>query len=285
MKNTLLSLLILVSPHLFSQITNTALVKFQEHNFYHISNSSNTKLLVFLHGGVINPAFDNPNEIPEISYLLEGNQVFITSATTNGFDVLIPVTDDSLNWLSNHQYCFQTIKEYIATTKSYDSRFISGFSDGGTGSFKIFYDNKRYFGGLVVFNGFPQNQNFQQSVSYDNLENTKIAFFSTFNDKQIEYEFLIIEYSKQKPLNANTYLHISEGGHSFKEYGPSEMDICFNILTSKVNNLETEAIQAYIENDSIIEFYTFRKKIYKKYLFGKKCFEENMAQEKLYQKK
>lgn len=217
MKNIFLILSILIVNTSFSQTIDTTLIKFSGNELFHIKSDTNSKVLIFLHGGVKNPLFDDTSRMFELYFLLEGNNYLIPLVLNNGYDLIIPVTNDSMNWLTNHKYCYETLINYILSSKTYDNKFISGFSDGGTGSFKIFYDYPSSFDGLVVFNGYPQHENFYQKVNYERISSKRIAFFSTYKDKRIPYEFLLTEYCKQKKTNANTFFYVKNGGHSFDE--------------------------------------------------------------------
>jgi hypothetical protein len=88
----------------FSFEIDTNLFVFEGHYFYQITSMKNSKLIIFLHGGVKKPVFQNHQKIPSLKYLLEGNDQFVETCLSTGFDLLIPITDDSLNWLTNHRY-------------------------------------------------------------------------------------------------------------------------------------------------------------------------------------
>lgn len=284
MKTTLFFLLLFFTTLSFSQSSDTSYINFEGHQFYHIRNKTNSKVLIFLHGGVSNPKFSAATKV-DLKFIFEDNDTYINTAQKMGFDLLIPITNDSLNWLTNHQFCFEVISRYLENSNSYNSRVITGFSDGGTGSFKLFYDNPKYFDGLVVFNGYPQHQNFYLTVDYEKVKDKKIIFFSTFKDKVIPYEFLMTEYYKQKSSNPNTYLYIKKGSHSFSAYTQKEIDLCFEVLNSKTTNIKTAPIHAFIKEDQVIEFYCFRKKIYSKFGYGKEDYLLNKKQRKLHTKK
>lgn len=282
MKN-LATLLFCLSLSIIGQEVDASVVRFHGNYFHHIKGENNSKVLIFLHGGVTNSQFSDPSKIHETDFLLEGNELLIPTALDQKFDLLIPIKNDKLNWLTNHQYCFRVLADYLDSLNQYSTRYISGFSDGGTGSYKMFYDNTEYYDGLVVFNGFPQNKNFNKGVEYEKVKDKEVAFFSTFNDKIIPYEFLLMEYRKQKKSNANTYLYIKEGGHTYSAYDQNDLNLMFAIITSKTRNTktETEPIHAFVKEDSMVEFYTFRKKINKKYGYAQ-VFETNKTQEKLH---
>jgi predicted peptidase len=263
--------------------SDTLLDVFNNNRFYNISDSSNNKLILFLHGGLDNPYFKQSYDKISLNYLIENNNSFIKQASGNNFDLIIPITNDSLNWLKQPQESFKVLNEYIKSiTKQYEEIYISGFSDGGTGSYKIFYNNPDYFSGLVVFNGYPQHSNFNKNVDYSSVDSQKVIFFSTLKDKNIPYEFLLTEYCSQKKENADTYFYLANGGHSFRSYGEKDLSELFLILTDKTSNDKTEPIQGYIKNDQLITIYPFRKKIVKKYNFGRDTYEENVEQQKAY---
>lgn len=271
----------------FSQSADTAFVVHKETKFYHLKYETNSNIMIFLHGGVNNPIFnDSAKTNITLNLLLEGNSTFIPTALENGFDIIVPITNQRMNWLENPQYCQKTITSYLDSINSpYNSRYISGFSDGGTGSYKIFYDTPDYYNGLIVFNGYPQHKNFNQTVKYAEVKNKKIAFFSTFDDNTIPYEFLLTEYCKQKKINPNTFLYIKEGAHSFSAYTKADATICFQILASDIDNTKTESIHGFISNDEVMAFYPYRKKIWRKYGYGKAYYHENQQQKKRYKSK
>jgi len=215
--------------------------------------------------------------------LLEDNSEFLQKAAANQYDMLIPVTSGSLDWLNNPNYCFQEFKDLIDSVGIYPDRVISGFSDGGTGSFKIFYLHPAYFTSLVVFNGFPYHKNFALKADYQQVINQKVIFFGTKNDPIIPYEFMLTTYCKQKEVNPNTYFYLSEGIHRFSDYHQKEMTLLFTLLDEESNNKETVPIQGFVKNDQLLEFYKFRKFVVRKYGFGEEYLKENRIQAKKYE--
>ena len=268
------------------QIMDNNIVEYKNNVFYHFTNDENDKLIIFLHGGVINPYFKQEYKNIKLSYLLEGSDIFIEKSLKNNFDILIPITNDSLNWLINPQQCFDTFKKFITTNdKKYSEIYISGFSDGGTGSFKIFYLNPTYFNGVIVFNGYPQHRHFSSKVDYSLTTNKKVLFFGTTEDKVIPYEFLLTEYCKQKVSNSDTYFYLTEGNHSFTTYGEKEISIVYDIINTKKDNTQNTAIHGFIRNDSVLNFYKFRRMIVNQYGHGKEFFKINKQQKKIYKNK
>lgn len=285
MKRQLTLVFLLLSFLAQAQFPEAKPTEFDGHYFYYIKGENNTKALVFLHGGMSNPAFNNHPSTQKLEFLLEGNSHLIDSAMQNGFDLLIPIKDDELNWVDNHEYCFQYLSGYFESNQpQYTSLYISGFSDGGTGSYRMFYKHPDRFEGLMVFNGYPQKSNYNKDVDYTKVKDKKVLFFSTQDDALIYYEFLLTEYCKQKKVNPNTYFYVAEGDHSFGAYGATDIHEVFDILDSKNDNSKTEAIHGFIRNDEVVHFYQFRKKVYRKYTYGKAYLEENAKQRKVYDK-
>jgi len=100
------------------QIIDTTLVEYDNNFFYYITADQHKKLLIYLHGGVSDPYFASKNQNVELSYMLENNNAFIPETVQHNYDLLIPITNDSLNWLANTEYCFRAIKEYIESTNN-----------------------------------------------------------------------------------------------------------------------------------------------------------------------
>lgn len=269
---------------LFSILTySQELENFKGNKFYKFIDSNNNKLIFFLHGGLKNPIFKNKEE-PTLDYLIEENNTFTELASQNNFDLIIPITNEKFNWIDSTEKSFEILKNYIQSfPKKYKEIYISGFSDGGTGSYKTFYNNSDFFDGLIVFSGYPQLGNFNKNVNYSKITDKKILFLGTFDDKTIPYEFLLTEYSKQKKTNANTYFYLVKGNHSFFNYKKQDLKEVFEILTNKTSNNKTEPIHGFVKNDKLIEFYPYRKKITRKYNYGIDAYKENKRQRKLYQ--
>ena len=275
----LITFLVLLTNFGYS-ISDTNRVSFERNNLYYLNSKSNNKLIVFLHGGMSNPTFKKKQTSVSLSYLLENNTNFIPIAESNGFDIIVPIKNDSLNWLDNYDYCFSVFKKYINSLETkYEEIYISGFSDGGTGSYKIFYKYYKYFDGLIVFNGYPNHNNYNKKINYSKIKNKKIIFCGTLKDKRIAYEFSLVEYCKQKKYNPNTFFYLTKGKHLFNSYSMGNLKLIFELLT-KGENHKTEQIQGLVINDKLITFYKYRKKIIRKYNYGIEIYKENKRQKR-----
>tara|TARA_B110000261_G_scaffold153630_1_gene184424 strand:- start:784 stop:1644 length:861 start_codon:yes stop_codon:yes gene_type:complete len=282
MKNIILGLFCCIALNGFAQTIDTNVVDFEGNRFFHLSHDSNRKLLIFLHGGVSNPYFKQAKEKIELRFLVENNKDLVTHALIDGYDLLVPVSNSNLDWISNPEFCFKAFDKYLSQSpKKYKEIVLSGFSDGGTGSFKIFYQHPGYFSGLIVFNGYPYYKNFADSVDYSAVTNKKVLFIGTKFDKTTPYEFMLTEYCKQKAFNPDTYIYVTNGGHEFHDYDGAEIKIIFSMLDTKPDNTETIVVHGYIRNDSLVKFYEFRKEIVRKYGFGDGFYKVNKVQKDL----
>jgi len=262
-----------------SALKSQTLVSFQGSQLYLTQIDSNKKLIIFLHGGVTNPYFNQSADKITPDFLLENNRDFASLAIKNGYDVIMPITNPKINWVDYYEETYSFLTSYIKSIgKSYHEIYITGFSDGGTGSYKIFYMHPEYFTGLIVFNGYPQHANFYKRVNYNRITDKRILFFGTNDDQTIPYEFLLTEYCHQKSTNPNTFFYLAKGDHSFGSYLNSDLQLAFEILQGKNSNKDTIPLQGFIRNDQLITLYPFRKKIVRLYNFGQDIFEENKKQ-------
>lgn len=280
------ALLLFITCNCFAQNAFKSDLKSVNDNFYFaISEKENSKLLIFLHGGISNPYFNQDINKIAFNYIIENNNSFIEKAEENEYDVILPIKNDTHNWLKEPNESFKILKEIINTTnKKYSQIILSGHSDGGTGSLKIFYSNPDFFSGLVIFNGYPQHNSFYKNADYKSITTKPIVFYSTLDDEIIPYEFLLTEYCQQKKSNPNTFLYLGEGDHNFSNYSANDFTQLFSILNGDIQNENTEEtpIHGFVKNDSLITFYPFRKKITRKFGYGKIFLKENKKQSKNY---
>lgn len=232
-------------------------------------------VLIFMHGGVSQlKELSQPMEIsPEA--ITEGNQDFLPFIQALGYDVILPIAFNEYNWMEDggHQFILALAEKH----RPFDGKVIlSGFSDGGTGAYQIFYLHPKQFDAVLIFNGYPQHHNFYKKVDYTLFRYKPILFASTKNDKRIPYEFLLKEYRRQKITNPNTYFYLTEGGHSFADYKLSDFEKCFaaiekpELLTPASNSISIyPPIDGWMDGNNLEEVYPFRKKAVKKYGMAK----------------
>lgn len=251
------------------------------HKYFTSTDTAHKSLFIFLHGGVNNPVFKSKSSSVDALYLIDNNEAFMNQVKQFHLDLVMPVTDDSMNWVENPEKVFSELMSFIASSgKLYTSIYIGGFSDGGTGSYKLFYLHPNVFKGLLVLNGFPQHKNFNKSIDYTAVTNKHVVFAGTFKDKRIPYEFLMTEYCAQKKSNPNTYLYLTKGKHSMHHLSNETIQELLDLLTGKSNNVTTEVVHGYVKEDKLLCFYKYRKSIVRKYNWGADIYMENRRQRK-----
>lgn len=240
----------------------------------------NEKLLIFLHGSVNAETFKN-KQVPNVIELLEGNRLFIEHFNQKGFDIIIPVATGDTHWLNPESDLLldSIIKKYQQENYSINQTFIAGFSDGATGGYRYFYKNPERYDGLILFNGYFQHNHWNKEVNYINGIGKKIFFLGQFEDKKIPYEFMLMEYKKQKLISNNCYFYLSNGKHEFNKYCLKEFNLITDLLsieiskdlTMKISQEVTDSINiypnygAFFKNEKIIQFYPARNKVIRKY--------------------
>lgn len=261
--------------------------------YYYIKTTKEQKngLIIYMHGGVSQfKGKTTPVDISPIE-LLEGNEVFLPAVNNASYDIILPVAYNEYNWLEKAGEDF--IMQLVTIHGSrYKRTYISGFSDGGTGAFRFFYNNPpSTFAGMMVFNGYPQLENYYKKVDHSNGIGKNIIYLSTKSDKIIPYEFLLIEYRRQKILNEHTYFILRDGSHSFKEYGDADFKLCLNLLSKTSTQIEDPRyiwiyppIDGLVIDNEIKELYVFRKKTGKNYSMAKTEYDMSDIDTKAYSK-
>ncbi|MDZ7847627.1 MAG: hypothetical protein U5L96_13150 [Owenweeksia sp.] len=228
-------------------------------------------LIIFLHGAVSQFKFPQPKAIPA-SELLEQNADFLPAFNKEGYDIILPIAYNHYNWLEPAGWNF--LAELTARyAHQYPKVFICGFSDGATGSYRYFYQHTGSFDGLILFNGYPQKQNFHQTVDYLSVRDKPVLFFATHKDKVIPYEFMLVEYRRQKMVNAQSYFTLREGTHAFAAYDSTDFGNCISYLQTKVEKREVNQdeillyppVDGLVVEGRVLEVYPFRKKIGRQY--------------------
>jgi len=232
---------------------------------------SNRKLIIYLHGGVSQFKGLTESVVTDVESLLEGNEAFVEQCQKRGFDLALPVSFNQYNWLEADGYSFLVVVTSYYR-QFYDSIYMAGFSDGGTGAYRIFYSLHKEFKGLMVFNGYPQLKGYHRGVEYSNI-NKPVVFCSTTKDGVIPSEFLQVEYRRQQMLNKNTFFVMRDGKHAFTAYGKDDIDLCLDLLMSHDNSSEIpeDSVHIYPPIDGLIidgrlvEVHPFKKGIGKSY--------------------
>ncbi len=228
-------------------------------------------LIIYMHGGV--SQFKEPEQpiAPEPEELLEGNNDFIPSMQKAGYDIIMPIAYKQYNWLEDKGEEFIN-NILVKHASAYQQVIISGFSDGGTGAFRFFYNAPEKYDGVIIFNGYPQLQNYYKKVDHYKATGKKIIYCSTLSDKVIPYEFLLVEFRRQQMLNERTYFILKEGGHAFTAYTMGDFEECAVLLNKKEQHQPAAGkimifppIDGLVIDGSLKHLYPFRKKTGKSY--------------------
>lgn len=158
--------------------------------------------------------------------------------------------------------------------------------DGANGAYKYFYSHSNTLKGLLLFNGFPQYQNFYKTVDYKLVKAHKIIFVSQENDKVVPYEFLLTEYRRQKLVNNCTYFMLLKGKHEFVKYLASDFEKCISLLDSNYFTNETvsdsmwiyPAVDAFMINKNILAYYGFKSSIARSFGMKKAEYNTNLTE-------
>lgn len=235
--------------------------------FYHSVESQSAEkkgLVIYMHGGVSQFKGLSKSMVLSTEALLEGNADFLSTMNQNGFDVLLPIAFNAYNWLEEKGEHF--VKVLMDQYGGNRPVYIAGFSDGGTGAYRMFYSNSELFEGLLVFNGFPQLDNFQKEVDYSAVTSKTVIFAGTLKDSRVPVEFLMVEHRRQQMLNKNTFLLLRSGKHAFGAYEKQDFERCIDLMAiENKKKPDSRLICVYPPLDALVVqgevrvFYSFRK--------------------------
>jgi len=220
-------------------------------------------VIIFLHGSVsAYAALEQPTAI-SLDSLLESNDEFLPTAQRHGYDVLLPIAYREYTWLKEPgQQLVLALQD--KQTALGEEVVISGFSDGATGAFQLLHRHPDRFAAALIFNGYPQHANFNRNLNHQRVSGKTILFASSRSDRRIPYEFLLVEYRRQKMRNAHTYFSLIKGGHRFSAYRREDLEPYFEVL--EMQPVDEESAQVYppidgwVVDGEIRAIYPFRKK-------------------------
>lgn len=251
--------------------------------YYYIpAPESKGKTLVFLHGSVTaGKESAIPRQVP-LDSLLEMNSAFIGDFNSAGYNCLVPIAWGKYNWLDPEGESY--LQKLLEAEGLTEGVFLSGFSDGATGAYRYFYQEPEKYEGLLMFNAFPQLGWFSKNVDYKRAINKKVLFFSQDADKEMPYEFMLVEYRRQKMLNPESYFVLRPGKHEFRTYTGDDFKLALKILAAPMQVKANPkgfvwiypCIDGLIMDNKLVESYSFRKMIGKKYNIS---LNEYMSQE------
>lgn len=207
--------------------------------FVHLPKSYNPSkeysLLVFLHGAVKSNALTDY----QTAYgNLDGwNRFYTKYAAKDDVILVFPKGSRIYNWMApdNGFFMVPEIVRQIKTTINIDDNkvFISGHSNGATGSFSYLVKEPTQFAGFYGFNTYPKV--FTGGTFINNVKNRSFINFSTDLDYYYPPNANDSMDSLMKSLNANYSDYRYKGfPHWFPEFAQSET--AFRILFSDLKN-------------------------------------------------
>ncbi|MFT7230242.1 MAG: hypothetical protein ACI9GO_000706 [Bacteroidia bacterium] len=239
-------------------------IKGELFDYFKVENE-NPRIMVFLHGSVAYYAQNQQDQEITISQLLEGNEDFLEAFMD--YTIIIPIAHEGFNWLKDSAVL--KLFKGIPELESRKINVICGFSDGGTGAYRMFYEETDKIESLIVFNGYPQHNNYNKKVDYSiGRGNRGVIFCSTYKDKIVPYEFLLLEYKKIRSTQPFTYMYITEGRHVFSAYDLADFKAVKELKSASLKMVRQKTsylLDGLIANDSIYQAYYFRRRIGKKY--------------------
>ncbi len=138
-----------------------------------------TPLLVYLHGGVSRPQFVDIQQ-------MESDNIFAHLAEANGWLLLIPFANQDCSWWDENGY--QNIRNQIIFLKKNfnindDQVFLTGISDGGSGSFHIAMTRPDLFSSFHPLIGMVSVGN-QVNGRQTYVANLKNRFTAAYNNDE-----------------------------------------------------------------------------------------------------
>lgn len=255
--------------------------------YYHFCKSvkPSKKLLFFLHGSISVFKGQTESKPKDLNELLEFNKDFIQTFEQKGYDIIIPIAYNEYNWLEKKGELFID-SLYKSFNENYSEIYMSGFSDGATGAFKYFYNQPNKYKGLLLFNGFPQHNNYYKNVDYKKIFDHKILFIAQKHDKVVPYEFMLTEYRRQKITNSETYFMLLEGKHNFDTYRDLDFENCIKLLEASPTIIKISSdslwiyppVDGFMLENKLIETYPFRSSIARKFGMKKSEYKTNLTQ-------
>jgi poly(3-hydroxybutyrate) depolymerase len=195
-----------------------------------------TPLLVYLHGGVsrgelVSNAEEFIKELP-----------FTELSEQHGYILLIPLGQSGATWWDS--VGIDNVLQQIRNTKQEfniddDRVFLTGFSDGGSGSFLIGMYYPSYFAGFLPLNGHPGVGSEVSGIQtyFVNLCNRPVYVINTTDDKLYPASEIMPMMELAHRARANVMYRMYTGiGHSF-DYADQEMPLMHTFMMTHPRSL------------------------------------------------
>jgi len=193
------------------------------------NHTKKTPLLVYLHGGV-----SRKDLIEDYEEDIE-NLPFTKMAEENGYIILFPLGQYGATWWDS--VGISNVLQQICKTKQYfnidDNRvFMTGFSDGGSGSFLFAMCHPSDFAGFLSFNGHPGvgSEVGEIQTYFVNLFNRPVYVVNTDEDKLYPAEEIGSIMELAHSAGADILYRIYTGiGHDF-DYADEEIPLMVKFM-------------------------------------------------------
>lgn len=235
------------------------LIKSDSFSYFFIKSENERKgTVIFLHGSVKFFITKSTDDIT-LNDLIESNKYILP--VLKDYDLILPVANQHFNWLNKEQS--EKINQSLRTICGSESNVcIAGFSDGGSGAFKLIHSSGNFYQKAVLFNAYPQHGWFTRNLQFNS--NTSITFVAGKQDKTVPYEFPLIEYLKLKCINPSTRFIMTDNAHSFETYDSAFLNSVFCASTPDLDQSKAP-FPGLIINENLIELYPFRASVIRKY--------------------
>lgn len=187
------------------------------------TNSDQAKpLIVFLHGAIANPEI---NAAPE-KYVLRSPMVALADAADAY--LLFPFGQKGATWFDSVG-TEMVMSEIEAVKKQYaineNKIFLSGFSDGGSGTYYIAMTNPEPFAGFIPLNGNMKVADMlgEEELFIENTNQKPFFIINTTADMLYPLEQITPAVELLKSSNPNVVFHTPEGNHTM-EYMDKERE-------------------------------------------------------------
>jgi len=200
-------------------------------------DKNSTTLIVYLHGGVSRKELLTDDDAKEFFNEIEYTRL----ADREGYIVLYPFGQKGATWWDELgiENVFSQINE---TKRNYNINnnkvFLTGFSDGASGSFSIAMTLPNKFAGFIPLNGHPAVGHGAGNIDtyLSNLYNRKLFIINTdidglYPDKKIRP---IIKYAQE--LGGDILYKVYNGIGHRPDYFPDEIDRINNFIKTTTRN-------------------------------------------------
>lgn len=192
-------------------------------------------LLVYLHGAVMRDSV-NPSPLKSAQ-----RSSLCNLAAEGGYALLFPYADKHASWFNDigvkmiSDEIDQVVEEYQINTNRV---FLSGFSDGASGTFYLAMNHPDRFGGFIALNGYPPvaSQLGESQCYVDNLKQKPLYVVNTTGDLLYPSAIIepMIEFMRIRGIDVE--FKTPEGNH-FLSYLPSETEKIIHFINSSARTI------------------------------------------------